>query len=141
MMRSIFADTCYWIAIINKNDQLHEAAVKTSNSLGKVHIITADAILIEVLNWFSNSGPHLRKLAATAVNSIQNDVNTTVLAQSRMVLKKAIDLYSNRTDKSYSLTDCISMIYMENQKLTKVLTDDHHFAQEGFITLLSKPKH
>ena len=106
-----------------------------------MHIVTADAVLIEVLNWFCNKGSHLRKLAVEVVNNIQNDASITVLPQSRTVLKKAIDLYSNRTDKSYSLTDCISMIYMENQKVTEVLTDDRHFVQEGFIALLSKPKH
>jgi len=39
-------------------------------------------------------------------------------------------------DKAYSLVDCISMTTMRQMHITAVLTNDHHFAQEGFDTLL-----
>ena len=38
-------------------------------------------------------------------------------------------------DKEYSLTDCISMHVMRSEGLTEVLSNDHHFAQEGFHIL------
>jgi predicted nucleic acid-binding protein len=47
----------------------------------------------------------------------------------------ALTLYESRPDKEYSLTDCISMQTMRRARLTEVLTNDHHFTQEGFTIL------
>lgn len=57
---------------------------------------------------------------------------TTVIPQTRMGFLDALALYEARPDKDYSLTDCISMQVMRREGLTDVLTNDHHFTQEGF---------
>ena len=62
--------------------------------------------------------------------------NIEVLPQTRQSLLRGLDLYKARSDKSYSLTDCISMVTMRERNITSVLTHDHHFAQEGFTVLL-----
>jgi predicted nucleic acid-binding protein len=49
-----------------------------------------------------------------------------------------LDFYASGTDKSYSLVDCISMHTMRQIGLTEVLTNDHHFTQEGFIILIKR---
>jgi len=41
----------------------------------------------------------------------------------------------SRPDKEYSLTDCLSMLTMRREGMTEVLTNDHHFTQEGFQIL------
>jgi predicted nucleic acid-binding protein len=45
-------------------------------------------------------------------------------------------MYIARTDKDWSLTDCISFSIMENRGITDALTADHHFQQAGFKTLM-----
>jgi predicted nucleic acid-binding protein len=45
-------------------------------------------------------------------------------------------LYEERNDKGYSLVDCISMSTMRRVGISAVLTNDHHFTQEGFQVLL-----
>jgi predicted nucleic acid-binding protein len=40
--------------------------------------------------------------------------------------------------KEYSLTDCISMKAMRSESVSDVLTNDHHFEQEGFNILMKK---
>ena len=45
-------------------------------------------------------------------------------------------LYELRNDKGYSLVDCISMTTMRRQRISEVLTNDHHFIQEGFKVVL-----
>ena len=45
-------------------------------------------------------------------------------------------LYANRTDKDWSLTDCISFVVMNERGITDALTGDHHFEQAGFAALL-----
>ena len=55
----------------------------------------------------------------------------------RTVADDAIGVQNFRvgfTRKEYSLTDCASMQAMQHERLTEVLTNDHHFRQEGFRT-------
>jgi predicted nucleic acid-binding protein len=45
-------------------------------------------------------------------------------------------LYASRSDKEWSLTDCISIVIMQREKIEQAFTSDHHFAQAGFTKLL-----
>jgi predicted nucleic acid-binding protein len=65
-----------------------------------------------------------------------NHAGIEVLPQTRQSLLRGLELYKARSDKSYSLTDCISMVTMRERNITDVLTHDRHFAQEGFTVLL-----
>ena len=47
----------------------------------------------------------------------------------------ALELYEQRLDKQYSMTDCISMQAMRSLGVTEVLTHDEHFTQAGFQIL------
>jgi len=44
-----------------------------------------------------------------------------------------------RLDKGYSLTDCRSMAALRALGVSEVLTNDHHFTQEGFTILFPTP--
>jgi hypothetical protein len=41
-----------------------------------------------------------------------------------------------RSDKDWSLTDCISFAVMEDEGIHEALTGDQHFEQAGFRALL-----
>lgn len=45
-------------------------------------------------------------------------------------------LYTNRRDKGWSLTDCLSFEVMGGRGIREALTGDHHFEQAGFTALL-----
>jgi predicted nucleic acid-binding protein len=65
-----------------------------------------------------------------------------VLKQSRASLigsDAALELYEARPDKGYSLTDCRSRLALRSLGVTEVLTNDHHFTQEGFTILFAGP--
>jgi len=49
---------------------------------------------------------------------------------------QVLNFYSLRTDKGYSLTDCVSMNVCCEIGITEILTNDEHFEQEGFKILL-----
>jgi len=51
------------------------------------------------------------------------------------VYEAGFDLYPNRLDKDWPLTDCISFAVMSQRGLTVALTADHHFEQAGFCAL------
>ena len=135
-MRQVFADTAYWLALINPLDQHHDKATRESVSLKGKRIVTSDAVLTEFLNALGDKGSALRLAAIRSVESIVSNPGVTVIAQMRKLFNKGFTLYKARADKGYSLTDCISMAIMRERRIRQVLTTDHHFEQEGFVALM-----
>lgn len=137
-MRTVFADTWYWIALANPRDEWHQAATVIGPQLGPCHIVTTDEVLVELMAFFSKRyGAELRKAAVQLVHKVMNNPNVKVLPQTRDSFVRGLRLYEMRPDKEYSLTDCISMESMREHNLIDVLTHDHHFTQEGFTLLLT----
>ena len=60
----------------------------------------------------------------------------TVIPQTLRTFSRSLAFYKARPDKGYSLTDCGSMLFMRERRLSEALTTDRHFEQEGFIALL-----
>ncbi len=56
-MKRVFADTSYWVAVINPSDQWAQAAQRATAEIGKASILTSVLVLVEVLNFFSSRGP------------------------------------------------------------------------------------
>jgi predicted nucleic acid-binding protein len=77
----------------------------------------------------------LAEQAAALVHDVRSDPDVDLLPQTRADFDTALALYEARPDKEYSLTDCRSMIALRALGLTEVLTNDHHFTQEGFTIL------
>jgi len=135
-MRSIFVDTFFWIAYINPRDHWHLKAKGVRRALGTVRLITTEEVLIEVLNYFCSYGSIMRQTVAKIVRQILEDPEVETLPQTHETFLAGLALYEERLDKEYSLTDCISMCVMRERGIAEVLTNDHHFAQEGFVLLL-----
>jgi predicted nucleic acid-binding protein len=134
-LRTLFADTFYWVALLNSRDPFHARVASFSLSLGTTRLVTTDEVLTEVLNWFSRAGPIWRAKAAALVHGLRSNPSVDVLPQTRADFDAALALYEARPDKGYSLTDCRSMLAMKGLGLTEVLTNDHHFTQEGLTIL------
>ncbi|MFL6214647.1 MAG: type II toxin-antitoxin system VapC family toxin [Blastocatellia bacterium] len=136
-MKKVFADTSYWVALIDPKDKWHSKALKLSQSFTGVLLITTDEVLSEVLTFFSGYGPYLRERVTQIVFGIlTNKSYVEVVEQSRESFLSGLALYEKRLDKAYSLTDCISMQLMRADGISEVLTSDKHFAQEGLVILL-----
>ncbi len=59
-----------------------------------------------------------------------------LLQASIHLLEQGLALYTRRSDKDWSLTDCISFVVMKAEGIEEALTGDHHFEQGGFVALL-----
>ncbi|MCY3853324.1 MAG: PIN domain-containing protein [Gammaproteobacteria bacterium] len=146
-MEKIFVDTVYWIAAINPKDQWAGVARVAKSQLGRQPLlVTTDEVLAEVLAAFSGKGKQLgreegmrlRRTTIAAVREIRSNSNIEVVPQSRDSFDQGLELYEDRADKDYSLTDCISMNTMKAHSIQKVLTSDHHFEQEEFTVLMKE---
>ena len=133
-MKPVFADTFYWIALTNPSDRYSQAAVHFDALLSEGIVYTTEEVLTEVLAFFAGDS-WLRNHAVQTMREVLSDDAVRVIPQSHQSFLSGFDLYAARPDKGYSLTDCISMQTMRREGLTDVLTNDHHFEQEGFRAL------
>ena len=137
-MNSVFADSLYWIAMVRPADPWSEAAHEARARLGDVRIVTTDEVLSEFLTALSAGGPKMRRQAARIVREIISNPGVRVIPQSRGSFLGGLNLYELRGDKEYSLVDCISMSTARSESITSILTNDHHFEQEGFTVLIKR---
>ncbi len=137
-MRRVFADALYWIALANPHDHWHEDVLAVDIDLVSTEIVTTEEVLTELLAALAGAGEHRRDQAVEMILNIFAAPNVIVIPQSHGSFIFGIQLYQNRSDKQYSLTDCISMNTCRAESITEVLTNDHHFTQEGFTILLSR---
>jgi predicted nucleic acid-binding protein len=133
-VKTVFADTGYWVALLNPQEQLHEKAQQASTALGKFRILTTEMVLDELLAALSRAP--LRPLAVRGVEAIRSNPNVEVVPQTSLQFLSAFGHYRSMVDKEWSLTDCASFVLMRERGLTEALAHDHHFEQAGFVALL-----
>ena len=136
-MKTLFADTGYWIALLNPRDNLHERAKQLATQLAPFRIVTTEMVLVEFLTSVSAGGQQLRQRAAETVRSLKIDPNVEVVPQTSNQFEDALDLYASRPDQQWSLTDCASFVLMRQRYLWEALAEDHNFEQAKFAALLS----
>ena len=137
-MRVVFADTGYWVALLNTHDDLHDKALSLSKAIQPAHIVTSEMVLTEVLNDFSDRGEYFRQVAVKLIRGLYEYPNTTIISQTSAQFKNALDFYEQRPDKEWSQTDCVSFKIMEEYKILEALAYDKHFVQAGYIALMRK---
>jgi uncharacterized protein len=135
-MKAVFADTGYWIALLDPQDTLHTKAIHQSNILAQSQIYTSEMVLTEVLNHFSKRGNFMRYAAAALIESLQANASVSVILQSNDIFQRALELYKQRPDQAWSHTDCASFCIMQQQGILEALAYDKHFEQAGFTALL-----
>jgi predicted nucleic acid-binding protein len=135
-MRTVFADTLYWVAAVKPNDPYRRAAKEARQTVGPCTIVTTDEVLCEFVAALAKSGPTLREKAVQVVKELFGNAGVRVVAQSRDSFIRALDRFARRRDKEYSLTDCSSMNAMDAEEIRDVLTSDRHFEQEGYNILI-----
>ena len=131
----IFADTGYFIGLLNPFDSLHPRAIGWSR-LAREPICTTDYVLLETVNYFSKPADRARVHAL--LTRLQTDGGCEIIAASPALFASGLQLHAARPDKEWSLTDCISFVVMQRRSLTRALAYDHHFEQAGFDPLLRR---
>ena len=135
-MRTVFADSGYWIAIMHQGDQLHQRARNMATALASARIVTTQMVLTEALNSMSNLGEYRRLFAANMIQQLQNSPNIEIVEQTDSQFRAALERYAQRSDQTWSLTDCASFLIMEERGITEALAHDRDFEQAGFVALL-----
>ncbi len=132
----LFADTAFWVALSSRRDEHHRRAVLWSRHVSRkgATIHTTEAVLWEWLNSMSHSDT--RGLVAVGYRRCHLDPMVDVVALTDPLRDAAIGLYERRSDKGWSLTDCLSFVVMGQREIGDALSTDRHFQQAGFRPVL-----
>jgi predicted nucleic acid-binding protein len=129
-----FLDTSFMQALLNAKDQHHDAATRLAPRLQTAREVwTTEAVLVEIANALSALN---RAAAVRIVEHAYRTANTRVVSVDTALLRRALQLYRDRSDKTWGLTDCISFVVMRDHGLSEALSSDGDFEQAGFVALL-----
>ena len=134
-MKSVFADTVYYLALTNPRDQYAALATRFTAGFSGA-FVTTSWVLTEVANSLVR-GPD-RTLFVELYPDLADDRRVTIVPPAQDLFEQGIEFYAQRPDKEWSLTDCISFIVMREYGLIDALTADHHYEQAGFKVLLQQ---
>ncbi len=84
------------------------------------------------------AAPQQRPVFAALLERLLADAAVTIVPPSQELFERGVELFNDRPDKGWSLTDCISFVVMDQRRLMDALTADHHFEQVGFNVLLKR---
>jgi len=132
-MNAWFADTFFFLALLSKHDEAHETAVAVSGEM-EHPLVTTAWVLTEVADALAS--PATRGRFGTLLAFLRSNPLVRILPADPSLFEAGVDLYLNRPDKEWSLTDCISFTVMQRESLSEALTGDQHFQQAGFRILL-----
>ena len=131
-MNAVFADTFFYLALLNDTEPNHERALAESKISRQ--IVTTEFILLELGNACAHAEDHADFLALVA--GMRASPRVKIIAVSPELFNRGLERMRERKDKDWSLTDCISFVVMEAEGLHAALTGDQHFEQAGFKALL-----
>jgi len=133
MVKRVFADTAYFVALLRERDQLHRQAMKLQeHPPGK--LLTTEWVLTEAAN--SLAKPPTREEFIRLLDRLRLRMDVEIVPVSHEYFQQGCELYAKRTDKDWSLTDCISFVVMREYGIDTALTSDEDFEQAGFQRLM-----
>lgn len=134
-MKGLFVDTAGWMACADASDPSHAPACEardTALEQGAL-LVTTDYVIDEMLTLIR------MRLGLPAARAWLNQVEGSSRLRWEWVgmerAEKARKAFFRFRDKSYSFTDCTSLVVMQELRLKMVLTTDRHFRQMGFQVL------
>ncbi len=137
MLRSkVFLDTAYAIALSSPKDEHHEQAMRLAEELeaDNAKLVTTRAVILEIGNALAKQ--RYRAAAIELLESLEFDPAVEIVPATEELCAQAFQLYRARLDQEWGLTDCLSLVVMQERGLTTALTTDKHFIQAGFEALL-----
>jgi len=131
-VNAVFADTFFYLALLNDDDAAHGRALAESKVSRP--IVTSEFVLLELGNACARAEDHADFLAV--VDGMRASPRISIVPLDSELLERSLQLMATRPDKDWSLTDCTSFVVMQDAGINEALTGDRHFEQAGFKALL-----
>ncbi len=132
-MKERFADTFVFLAMLNRQDRRHAEAVEALYA-SREPLVTTAWVLTELADGLCPAKS--RTVFVSLEERLRQNPRVTIVPADERWYDAGLELYRQRVDKDWSLTDCISFVVMRDRGIADALTGDHHFEQAGFNTLM-----
>ena len=134
-MKPAFLDSGYLIALEAADDENHRAALHHWRSdAGKaLPLVTTTYVVDEVVTFFNSRGKHAK--AVEIGQRLLTSPSVRIVHVDQSLFFQAWRYFREHSDKTYSLTDCVSFVLMGSLELRTALAFDRHFVQAGFQKL------
>jgi predicted nucleic acid-binding protein len=129
----IFVDSGFLIALAKPRDALHRRAKAWTASINESVLLT-EYVLCEIVDALSP--PLDRPKAHSLISEFAANPDSRLIGANSELFHAGLKLHSERPDKEWSLTDCISFQVMREWGLRQALAYDERFEQTGFEALL-----
>ena len=96
-------------------------------------MVTTIYVISEIVTFFNSRSRYAK--AIEIGNRLLNSRSVQVIHIDKGLFDKGWQYFQQHTDKTYSMTDCISFIVMKEQECESALSFDKHFTQAGFNLL------
>jgi len=138
-MRRIFVDSWGWCAMVNRREEYHELVQDLIVELVEksVKLYTTNFILDETYTLIRTRVHH--RASVDFHSKLQTMIDGKLVEFIYLtpeIEQDAWAVFERYADKEFSYTDCTSFVVMKQQGIASVITDDHHFRQMRFDTLL-----
>jgi len=126
---SVFVDTSFWCALINRRDANHERAASAHAALREPQVTTSYVVAETSNLLMARARPDIarRYLREALVPGW-----CYVVHPSPSAYDLALEMVLHYRDKDFGLTDALSFVVMSESGIREALTFDAHFRQMGF---------
>jgi len=127
MVERVFVDTSSFYALMIRSDEAHAHMVGALDTLrgGLSRWITTDYILDESATLLGARGHHSLAVELLDLVGKSRVLQVEWMNPTRFVRTRT--LFAKYRDQGFSFTDCFSFVVMQELKIRKALTKDHHF--------------
>lgn len=131
-MTQVFLDTGYIVALESSDDQHHADAIGHWRELvrSEPRLVTTSFVLDEAITAFVSRGRHAKAVEVGTRFLTSSSVKLVHVDEELFGL--ALDYLAKRSDKQFSLTDCVSFVLMDRLGIRQALAFDAHFEQAGY---------
>lgn len=136
-MELIFLDTSFLFAYYNQNDKHHQRAHHFFQEVIKNHSaeigwVFTDYIFDELVTLILIRTKDKTKAIFTG-KSLLNSQTIQLFYLKPETIDRSWTLFTKYRDKLWSFTDCTSITFMQENRISKVATFDAHFKEAGLI--------
>jgi len=123
VLKPVFVDTGFVIALINQDDDHHAEAQLLSERYENSPFITTDAVLLEVVNALAKN---FRVESAHIIHYFQDSSDVTVVRLNPVLFNRGLALYESYGDKTWGLVDCVSFVVMREMDVMEATMNTLH---------------
>jgi hypothetical protein len=128
---TVFVDTAYYVARIDRRDQWHQRAVAAARP--GLSYLTSSLVVNETISLLQARG--LLSAALEFLAHVRSHPRIEIVYPDPAVQSEGWDLFVKYGGGGANAVDCVSFAIMKRRSIRKAFTFDAHFRASGFEIL------